>query len=110
MKLMIAGSRNITSFDISPYIPKNVNLIISGGARGIDTIAEEYADKHKISKLIIRPRYDLYGKCAPLIRNDIMVNMCDKVLAFWDGKSGGTKHTIEYAKNKEKEIEIIIIR
>ena len=53
MKLLIAGSRSITNFDISPYIPENVELIISGGASGVDTLAEQYADEHKISKLIL---------------------------------------------------------
>ena len=50
MKLLIAGSRSITDFDISPYILENVDTIISGGAAGIDTIAEEYADKHNYQK------------------------------------------------------------
>lgn len=56
MKLLIAGSRSITNFDISPYIPPDTDLIISGGAGGVDTLAESYADKHRISKLILRPQ------------------------------------------------------
>jgi hypothetical protein len=47
MKLMIAGSRSIVKFDISPYITNDVELIITGGAKGIDFMAEDYADKHK---------------------------------------------------------------
>ena len=62
MKLLIVGSRSIKNFDLSKYISKDTSLIISGGARGIDSLAEEYADKNKISKYIFRPRYDLYGK------------------------------------------------
>lgn len=45
MKLLIAGSRSITDIDISSYIPADVDLIISGGANGVDTLAEQYADK-----------------------------------------------------------------
>ncbi len=109
MKLLIAGSRSITDFDISEYIPSDTSLIISGGANGVDTLAEEYADKKRISKLILRPRYDLYRRAAPLKRNDEMVELCDKVLIFWDGVSKGTKHTIDYANKIGKPIEIITI-
>ena len=61
MKLLIVGSRSITDFDLSPYIPPEVDGIISGGAGGIDSLAEQYADLHRLSKYIIRPRYVLYG-------------------------------------------------
>lgn len=109
MKLLIVGSRSIKDFDISPYIPPEVTLIISGGANGIDTLAEQYADAHKLSKLILRPQYHIYKKGAPLKRNDEMVNLCDKVLIFWDGHSKGTKHIIDYALKINKNLEIINI-
>lgn len=109
MKLLIAGSRSITTFDISPYIPFDTTLIISGGANGVDTIAEQYADKMRISKLIMRPQYNLYQRAAPLKRNEIMVEICDRVLILWDGKSKGTKHTIDYANKLEKLIDVIIV-
>lgn len=109
MKLLIVGSRSITDYDISPHIPAETELIISGGANGVDTLAEKYADKHKISKLILRPQYKLYRKGAPLKRNDRMVELCDKVLVFWDGASRGTKHTIDYAKKLGKPIEVIVV-
>ena len=107
MKVLIAGSRSITEFDLTDYIPKNTELIISGGADGIDSIAEEFADKNRISKLIVRPRYDLYGKAAPLKRNEIMVDIADEVLIVWDGKSKGTKYTAQYAEKNGKPVTII---
>lgn len=110
MKLLIAGSRSITNLDLTPYIPADTELIISGGAGGVDMLAEEYATKHKISKLIIYPKYNLYGRSAPLKRNNFMVDICDKVLIFWDGVSRGTKHTIDYANKIGKPIEVITIR
>ena len=103
MKLMIAGARSITEFNLSAYIPDGVELIISGGADGIDLLAEKYADKKRISKLIMRPRYDLYGKAAPLKRNEIMVDIADAVLVIWDGKSKGSAATIKYARKKNKK-------
>lgn len=109
MKLLIVGSRSIKDYDITPHIPDDTELIISGGANGVDALAEAYADKHRISKLILRPNYQLYHKGAPLKRNDKMVELCDKVLVIWDGKSRGTKHTIDYAIKLSKPIEIITV-
>lgn len=109
MKILIAGSRNIDAFDLSPYIPKETTLIVSGGAKGIDTIAEKYADEHKISKLILLPQYHLYGKSAPIKRNETMVDIADTVIIVWDGKSRGTKSTLQYSKKKNKNIILITI-
>ena len=94
MKLMIAGSRSITAFDLSPYVPQETAMIITGGASGVDTLAEAYADKHCISKLVVRPDYPRYGRAAPIKRNENMVDIADCVLVIWDGKSKGSAHTI----------------
>lgn len=107
MKLLIVGSRSITDFELSPYIPKEVDTIISGGADGVDRLAEQYADSHHLSKYIIRPRYDLYGRAAPLRRNEQMVDMADAILIIWDSRSKGTQHTLKYAKSKKKLLTII---
>ena len=107
MKLLIAGSRTLTDFDLSPYIPENTDVIISGGAKGIDTLAEEYADKNGLEKIILRPEYEKYGRAAPIKRNEAMVDLADTVLAVWDSVSKGTKSTINYAKKKNKELILI---
>ena len=106
---MVAGSRSITNFDLSVYVPKDTDLIVSGGAHGIDELAEKYADKHKISKLVLRPQYKIYGRGAPLKRNEMMVDLSDTVLLVWDKKSKGTKHTLEYAKSKNKLVILVEI-
>lgn len=106
MKLLIAGSRGITEFAFTELIDDDVDTIISGGAKGIDTLAEEYADKHRLSKIILRPAYNIYGKAAPLKRNEEMVRMADKILIVWDGKSKGTLHTINYANKLNKTVRI----
>lgn len=107
MKLLIVGSRGITDFDLSPYIPAGVDAVISGGANGVDSLAEQYADLHRISKLIIRPRYELYGRVAPLKRNEQMVDMADAVLVIWDGHSKGTQYTLKYAEKMNKPITLV---
>lgn len=109
IRVLIAGSRSITAFDLSPYVPANCGLIISGGAKGIDTVAEEYACANGIEVKILKPDYERFGRAAPLKRNDEMVELADLVIAIWDGKSRGTKHTIDYAKKIGKEVQVITI-
>ena len=108
MKLLVVGSRALKNIDISIYIPTDTDIIISGGASGVDSLAEKYADDNRLSKLILRPNYKRYGKAAPIRRNYEMVDLSDKIIAFWDGRSRGTKATIEYAKKRQKDIEIIL--
>ena len=110
MKILIVGSRSINDFDLSPYISAEVDTVISGGANGIDTVAERYADTQRLSKYIIRPRYDLYGRAAPLIRNEGMVDMADTVLIVWDGRSRGTEYTLNYAKKVNKPTILVQVR
>ena len=109
MKLLVVGSRSIAEYDLEKHIPDGVTLIISGGANGIDTLAEEYADKKRISKLILRPEYNLYGRSAPLKRNEKMIELCDEVLVIWDGKSKGTKHSISYAEKLGKKVNLVVV-
>ena len=107
MKILISGSRAITEFDLSAYIPGETDLIISGGANGIDRLAEQYADKNKISKLVLRPDYRRFGKAAPIIRNKQMVDIADGVVVIWDGKSSGSKNTADYAKKQGKLLTLV---
>ena len=108
MKLAIIGSRSITSLDISKYLPQNINCIISGGAIGVDNLAEQYADTHNIPKLILKPDYKRYGLKAPLIRNKLIIDACDTIVAFWDGKSKGTIHAVDYAKSQNKKVVLYL--
>ena len=105
MKLLIVGSRSIESFDLSLYVSPCVDTVISAG--GIDTLAEEYADLHRLSKYILRPRYDLYGRAAPLKRNEEMVDMADAVLVVWDGRSKGAGYTLKYAQKMNKPTTLV---
>ena len=109
MKLLIVGSRSIIDYDLSAHIPEGVELIISGGAKGIDTLAEQYADAHGIEKLIVRPQYDRFGRAAPIKRNEEMVGLCDAVLAIWDGESQGRDtHWIMPEKKGRKSLRSLL--
>ena len=107
MKVAIVGSRGL-NIDISRFIPSEVTEIISGGAKGIDISAEQYADSHFIPKRIIRPDYSRYGRAAPLKRNEQIVEAADIIIAFWDGQSKGTKYTIQYARKIGKPIKVFM--
>ena len=107
MKLLITGSRSITSFDLSPYIPDEVDLIITGGAKGIDTLAEAYAKERGIPTLTVKPRYERYGRAAPILRDEAMVDMADAVLVIWDGVSRGSRHTADYARKQGKPLTVV---
>lgn len=84
-----------------------ISLIVSGGASGADNLAERFADKYQIKILIHYPDWDLYGKKAGFVRNQLIVDDSDIVIAFWDGASTGTKSTIDFAKNEGKEVIVI---
>lgn len=106
MKVAIIGSRGITSLDLSNYLPEGVDTIVSGGARGVDSIAAAYAKDHGIRLVEFLPDYDKFGKGAPLKRNHQIIEAADLVLAFWDGHSRGTAYTIREARNAGKEVRI----
>lgn len=74
----------------------------------MDALAELYADEQGIPKRIIRPQYELYGKAAPLKRNEEMVELADHVLILWDGQSRGTRYTMEYAAKKGKSVTVVL--
>lgn len=107
MKLAIIGSRGL-GIDIDSYVDDNVDEIVSGGAVGIDNCAKQYAEQNKLKLVEFLPDYDKFGRGAPLIRNRQIVDYSDKVLAVWDGKSRGTKYTIDYAKKKNKDVTIVM--
>lgn len=106
MKISIIGSRGLCVRDFAPYLPPDVTEIISGGARGIDTCAREYALSHGIKLTEIRPDYARYRRVAPLVRNRRIVDMADAVIAFWDGQSPGTAHVIDYCRKQKKKVTI----
>ena len=110
MKLAIVGSRNISGVNIEEYLPEGLEEIVSGGARGIDSVAAAYAKSHGIKLVEFLPDYKKYGRVAPLRRNDEIADYADEVIAFWDGVSSGTKYTVEAFKKRGKPVRIMKIK
>jgi hypothetical protein len=78
----------------------SVIKIISGMAKGADTLAICYADEHKLTKVLFPANWKSYPRIAGFLRNEDMLSIATHLIAFWDGKSSGTKHMIDIAKEK----------
>ncbi len=107
MKIAIIGSRSAVARGIEEYV-EDGDEIVSGGAVGVDHFAAEYARSHGLKLTEFLPQYEKYGRGAPIVRNKKIVDYCDRIVAFWDGKSKGTLSVIKYAEKVGKPCEIII--
>lgn len=106
MKIAVIGSRGLKVTDLERYLPKDTTEIVSGGAQGIDTCAREYALAHNLKLTEFLPDYSRYGRRAPLVRNDEIIAFADEVVAFWDGRSRGTKYVIDQCKRQSKKVTV----
>lgn len=107
----IIGSRSIKALNINQYVrPASVAQIISGGANGVDMIAEHWAKSNHIDFIAFLPNYKIYGSKAPLIRDKEMVDAADVIIAFWDGVSTGTLYTIQYAYSIGRKCIVHLIK
>lgn len=113
MRIGIVGSRSFFNYDLLEEVITTTlkndlsnTIIVSGGAKGADALAEIFADNYKLKKWIFKPDWEKYKKSAGFIRNSEIVDNSDIIFAFWDGKSKGTNHTINLAKKKNKEVII----
>lgn len=85
--------------------------IISGHAKGADLFGEEYALTQGIAVTTFKPDWKRYGRGAGPVRNRQMLEYAAEqqafIIAFWDGKSKGTKNMIEQAKKAGIKVEIV---
>ena len=109
MKIAVIGSRNLAVDDIDKYIPAECEEIVSGGARGIDKCAEEYAKAKGLTLTVFLPDYERYGRGAPIVRNKQIVDYADSIVAFWDGASRGTKSVIDYCGKTGKDCTVVLL-
>ena len=109
MRVAVVGSRGLKVEHLENYLPEGVTEIVSGGARGVDTCAREYALSHRLKLTEFLPEYDKYGRSAPLKRNITIIENADLVLAFWDGISHGTAYTVATCIKEGVPVKIISI-
>lgn len=123
INIAIVGSRGWIDFDriqdeFFDYVflnfPSTINVreeitIVSGGAKGADTLAEQLAKFYEIPFIKVVPNYSVYGSpTAQFIRNEEIVKMSDVILAFSLG-TPGTKHTISVAKKLGKPVKVFTL-
>ena len=99
MKVIIAGSRTITDYNVVFSAIRNsgykITEVVSGGAKGVDRLGERYAHENGIPVKRFLPDWRELGKAAGPVRNADMAEYADALIAIWDGKSAGTRHMIQ---------------
>ena len=106
MIVAIIGSRSVSAFDLGSVLPADTTEIITGGATGVDTHAQSFAEEQALPCTVIRPDYNRYGRGAPLRRNDEIIARADLVIAIWDGTSHGTRYVIDRCRRLNKPLSI----
>lgn len=111
-KLAIIGGRDFKNYSLMTKLLENykskITLVVSGAAKGADSLGEKWAIDNNIETLIFPADWDRFGKTAGYIRNEDIIKHCDLCIAFWDGKSKGTKHSLSLCKKYNKPTKIII--
>lgn len=118
LKIAIVGSRKYENYDKFKILLSRVFQqdhigewqLISGGARGVDSMADKFYKScvtTSLPPIIIMPDYEKYHQCpkiAPLMRNREIARECNLMIAFWDGLSGGTANAIAWATFYNKKV------
>ncbi len=113
MKLAIIGSRTFNNYGLlqetlEQYKSK-ITLVVSGAAKGADSLSERWAIKNNIKTLIFPADWEKYGKRAGFIRNEDIIKNCDCVITFWDNVSKGTAHSLSLCEKYNIPYKIIKI-
>ena len=112
MKLIIAGSRSITDYTALQYAIAqtdfSISEVVSGCARGVDTLGERWAIEHSIQTHKFPADWGRFGQAAGLYRNWEMAEYADGLLALWEGESRGTLHMIDCMRRLGKPYEVYI--
>ena len=109
--IAIVGSRDFKDYDVlkTEISQFDIDKIVTGGAKGADLLAEHYARERNIPVEVFKPDWKL-GRHAGILRNKVIVDRSDAVVAFWNGESYGTLSTIKHAKKTGKPVTIVIIK
>lgn len=114
-KVIIAGGRDFNDYKL---LEKKVTYflgskkfgeteIVSGTCKGADLLGEKLAKKNNVNIKQFPADWNTHGKKAGFIRNSEMAEYADALVAFWDGKSRGTKHMIDLATKHNLKVRIV---
>ncbi len=115
-KVIVAGSRDFSNYDL---LKKELDKIcksgydveiVSGTARGADTLGEQYAEENKLPLKMFLPDWDKHGKSAGYMRNREMAEYADACIVFWDGSSKGSRHMIDIAKELKLPTKVVLYK
>jgi hypothetical protein len=115
-KVIIAGSRGFSNYKLlreqcNKFLRekrKTSNIIVvSGHARGADTLGEKYAQDEGFTLEIYPAQWKKFGKGAGYRRNEQMAEVADALIAFWNGSSKGTKHMIDIMNEKNLLVRVV---
>lgn len=120
-RLIIAGSREFNDYSLLKSkvleyigIENNDITIVSGTARGADQLGERFALENNLNLVKMPANWNLYGKRAGYLRNNDMATFAAKengvLIAFWDGKSKGTKHMIDLAYRHKLTVYVVYFK
>jgi len=114
MRVAIVGSRNYGKLELVRERVRQLLaeygddlVILTGGARGVDTVAEEEGRKLGVTVLVDKAEWDKFGRKAGPMRNARLAYSCDRMIAFWDGESRGTQSAMNHANHMVKPLEVI---
>lgn len=113
MKLAIVGSRKFNDYNkmcdfvLSKFKLEDIEVVVSGGAKGADSLAEKFANDNNIPISIKAADWKKYGKAAGPIRNKLIIEEADAVVAFPASDSKGTLHDIKLAQQMGKRLEVL---
>ena len=111
MKLIIAGSRTFTNYQLlcqtlAPERPR-ITQVITGGARGADALGKRWAWSKQVPWKGFKADWERFGKSAGMRRNHQMAQAGDMLIAFWDGQSVGTAHMVQCMRQLGKPVVVI---
>jgi hypothetical protein len=113
MRVIIAGGREFRDYDLlkqkcGKYLCEYAEVtVVSGGAKGADELGQRFAEETGCELKVYPADWDTYGKAAGFIRNKVMAENAEALIAFWDGRSPGTKHMIEEAEKKGLLVRVV---
>ena len=112
-RIIVCGTRSFDDYELlEETLDKalariNNPIIVQGGAKGADQLADQYAFKKRVPMQVFHADWKKHGKVAGPIRNGEMVRRASRCVAFWDGTSPGTKNMIAKARKRGLKIKVI---